>query len=173
MAFFWSTLIVAILLSIGTSQADQKAGNKQTAFLERTARKQLAEVALGRLAVKKASDNKVKDFAAEIIEDHLYVSQEIKQLSATEGFYLPVELDDQQKKEQRRLTRLSGNEFDKAFIAYLLKQHRKDVEDLRKTAAKLQNELVKQWIEAAEPILAVHLKKAEYVAQALGVEEGK
>lgn len=113
MAFFWSTLIVAILLSIGTSQADQKAGNKQTAFLERTARKQLAEVALGRLAVKKASDNKVKDFAAEIIEDHLYVSQEIKQLSATEGFYLPVELDDQQKKEQRRLTRLSGNEFDK------------------------------------------------------------
>ena len=173
MAFFWSTLIVAILLSIGTSQADQKAGNKQTAFLERTARKQLAEVALGRLAVKKASDNKVKDFAAEIIEDHLYVSQEITQLSAREGFYLPVELDDQQKKEQRRLTRLSGNEFDKAFITYLLKQHRKDLEDLRKTAAKLQNEPVKQWIEAAEPILAVHLKKAEYVAQALGVEEGK
>lgn len=113
MAFFWSTLIVAILLPIATSQADQKAGNKQTAFLERTARKQWAEVALGRLAVKKASDNKVKDFAAEIIEDHLYVSQEITQLSAREGFYLPVELDDQQKKEQRRLTRLSGNEFDK------------------------------------------------------------
>ena len=34
MAFFWSTLIVAILLPIATSQADQKAGNKQTAFLE-------------------------------------------------------------------------------------------------------------------------------------------
>ena len=71
------------------------------------------------------------------------------------------------------MSRLSGRDFDKAFIAYMLKKHRKDVQELQKKTPTLLNENVRQWAEVTEPILAVHLKKAESVAQALGVEEAK
>ena len=45
----------------------------------------MAEIALGTLALKKASHKDVKEFGAEIREDHQYASQEVKELSASEG----------------------------------------------------------------------------------------
>jgi len=121
--------------------------------------------------MKKASDKKVKDLGAEIVEDHQYASQELKDLSAKEEIYLPVEMNGRQKKEQQRLSQLSGHAFDKAFIAYLLKKHRSGVQELQRQSGNLHNESVKQWAEATEPILAVHLKKAEHVAEALGIQD--
>jgi putative membrane protein len=166
-------LSVAVLIVIGSipTDATQKIEPEEIAFLRKAAQEQLAEIGLGKLAMKKASHKKVKEFGAEIVEDHQYTSQEIKELSAKEGIYLPVEMHDKQKKAQQRLSHLSGNAFDKAFITYLLKKHRNQVEELQKNAAKLHNEGVKHWAETTEPILAVHLKKAENVAEALGINE--
>jgi putative membrane protein len=167
------TFTVTAALAISPANAAQKIDGKDKTFIQKAAQEQLAEIALGQLAMKKGSDKKVKEFAAELVEDHRYASQEAKDLSAKEGIYLPVEMDARQKKEQQRLSRLSGSDFDKAFIAHLLKTHRKDVHELQKTTATLKNENVKQWAEVTEPILAVHLKKAESVAEALGVPESK
>ena len=77
----------------------------------------MAEIALGTLALKKASHKDVKEFGAEIREDHQYASQEVKELSASEGIYLPVEPDAEHKKQQQRLSHLSGKAFDEAFVA--------------------------------------------------------
>ena len=172
-SYLFVTVMVAAVLASSPVNAAKKIAGKDKAFLEKAAQEQLAEIALGQLAMKKGSDKKVKDFGAELVEDHRYSSEEAKDLSAKEGIYLPVEMDARQKKEQRRLSRLSGRDFDKAFIAHMLKQHRKSVQEIQKTTPTLQNENVKQWAEVTEPILAVHLKKAESVAQALGVDEAK
>ena len=174
MTQYWFIAVnVAFFLAVVTSEAAQKVGDKEIAFVEKAAREQLGEIALGRLAMKKASDKKVKELGAEIVEDHQYASEELKEVSAQEEIYLPVEMDAQQKKTYQRLSRLSGNEFDRAFVAYLLKKHRKDMDELRNHAAKLRNENVRQWAETTEPIMAVHLNKAEYVADALGMNEAK
>ena len=171
--YFFLTVSVVTFFATSPLNAAQKIEATEKVFLQKAAQEQLAEIALGKLAMKKGSDKTVKDFGAELVEDHGYASQEVKEVSAKEGVYLPVEMNDHQKKEQQRLSRLSGNEFDKAFIAYLLKMHRKDVQELQKNAGKLHNEKVKQWAETTEPILAVHLKKAESVADALGVSDAK
>ena len=156
----------------GTDAAQNVEANDIT-FLQKAAQEQLAEIALGKLAMKKGSDKKVKELGAEIAEDHHYASQEIKDVSAQEGIYLPVDMDDQQKKAQQQLSHLSGNKFDKAFIAYIVKQHRKQAEALQKHSSKLHNENMKQWAQTTEPIVAVHLKKAENVAEALQMGEAK
>ncbi len=117
--------------------------------------------------MKKATDKKLKDLGSEIAEDHQYASREITDISAKEKIYLPVELDAKHKQAHQRLSRLSGHEFDKAFIAYLVKKHRNQIKELQEQAATLHNENVKQWAEATQPILAVHLKKAEHVAEEL------
>jgi len=115
----------------------------------------------------------VKEFGAEIIEDHQYASQELKELSAEEGIYLPVQLDDKHKTQQQRLSHLSGKEFDEAFIAYLLNNHRKDLKEFEKNAAMSQNPKVRHWAETTLPILVVHLKKAERVSDVLGFDQAK
>src|SRR5690349_7805527 len=97
-----------------SADAAKKLDANETVFLKQAAQEQLAEIALGKLAIRKASDKKVKELGSEILEDHQYASQEIKDVSAKEGIYLPVDMNDQQKKVQQRLSHLSGNEFDKA-----------------------------------------------------------
>ena len=169
--YIFTALTVAILIGVAAIRTDaaQKLDSEEMAFLHKAAQEQWAEIGLGRLAAKKASNKKVKEFGKEVLEGHEYASQGLIDLSAKVGIYLPVEMNDKQKKAQRRLSNLSGNDFDKAFVTYLLKKHRNQLEELKKSAQKLHNENVKQWAEATEPILEVHLKKAEYVAQALGV----
>ena len=111
------TLTVAVFfanLPPGTDAAQNVEANDIT-FLQKAAQEQLAEIALGKLAMKKGSDKKVKELGAEIVEDHHYASQEIKDVSAQEGIYLPVDMDDQQKKAQQQLSHLSGTKFDKAL----------------------------------------------------------
>ena len=48
---------------------------------------------------------------------------------------------------------------------------KKDLKEFEKNAATLRNEKVKQWTEYILPILTVHLKKAERVAEALGLSQ--
>jgi putative membrane protein len=163
---------LATLLTTTPLWAAQKLDGKEIAFLQKAAQGQLAVIALGKLALKKASHKDVKEFGAEIIEDHQYASQELKELSAKEAIYLPVQLDDKHKTQQQRLSHLSGKEFDEAFIAYLLNNHRKDLKEFE-YAAMSQNAKVKQWVEATLPILAVHLKKAERVSDVLGLDHAK
>ena len=166
-------VLVATFLTTASLESAQKLDDKETAFLQKAAQGQLAEIALGTLALKKASHKDVKEFGAEISEDHQYASQEVKELSASEGIYLPVELDAEHKKQQQRLSRLSGKAFDEAFVASILKNHRKDLRDLEKNAAVLHNAKVKQGVESTLPILTVHLKKAERVAEAIGLGQAE
>jgi putative membrane protein len=166
-------VIVATFFTTASLESAQKLDDKETAFLQKAAQGQLAQIALGTLALKKASRKEVKEFGAEISEDHQYASQEIKELSASEGIYLPVELDAEHKKQQQRLSQLSGKAFDEAFVASILTNHRKDVQEFEKNTAMLRNEKVKQWAEGILPILTVHLKKAERVAEALGLRQAE
>ena len=171
--YVFVAVLVATFLTTASLQAARKPDAKETAFLQKAAQGQLAEIALGALALKKASHKDVKEFGAEISEDHKYASQEVKELSASEGIYLPVQLDGEHKKQQQRLSHLSGKEFDEAFLVYMLKNHRKDLKEFEKNAAMLRNEKVKQWAEGILPVLIVHLKKAERVAEALGLGQAE
>jgi putative membrane protein len=83
--------VLVIICPVGTDAA-KKLDSNETAFLQKAAQEQLAEIALGNLAMKKASDKKVKELGAEMLEDHQYARQEIQGVSAQEGIYLPVDM---------------------------------------------------------------------------------
>jgi putative membrane protein len=162
---------VGTFLIATTVEGATKIDPKDITFLQNAAESQLATIAFAKLALKKASHKEVKAFGAEIIEDHQYASEEAKELSAEEEIYLPVQLGDQHETQKQRLSQLSGKAFDEAFMSYILKEHRKDMWELEKNVSTLQNEKVKSWASATLPILAVHLKKAERVAETLGFDK--
>ena len=69
-------VLVATFSTTASLESAQKLDDKETAFLQKAAQGQLAEIVLGTLALKKASHKDVKEFGAEISEDHQYASQE-------------------------------------------------------------------------------------------------
>jgi putative membrane protein len=144
------------------------AGMKKT-FIEKAAQGQQAEIALGQLAMQKASNEQVKQFGQRMIADHQKANREVQQLAQQEGISVPMQLSDKQKQKQQELSRLSGNDFDRSYIGYMLHDHVKDVHEFKESAEMVQDPQVKQWATGTLPILEEHLKQAQSVASAIGV----
>jgi putative membrane protein len=143
-------------------------GDGDDAFLKMAAQGNVAEIALGQLALQNAESAEVKQFGAKIIQDHQKASQEVQQLASKEGIQLPRQISQEQKTRQVELAQLSGRPFDLAYMQYMLKDHRKEVTQFEQTAQHLQNPAVKTWAFNTLPILQQHLEMASNVATKLG-----
>jgi putative membrane protein len=133
-------------------------------FLRKAAAGDLAEVELGKLAVQKALSNDVKKFGQQMIDDHSKASEHLKQLAGKKGTRLPSNMEAGMQTEKNRLSRFSGDQFDNAYMAQMLKDHKQDVDDFRKESKTTQDREIRGFVTETLPILEDHLKKAETIA---------
>jgi putative membrane protein len=143
-------------------------GDGDDSFLKMAAQGNVAEIALGQLALQNAESAEVKQFGAKIIQDHQQASQEVQQLASKAGIQLPSQISQEQKTRQVELAQLSGHSFDLAYMQYMLKDHRKEVKQFEQTAQHLQHPAVKTWALNTLPILLQHVELASNVATKLG-----
>jgi putative membrane protein len=116
-------------------------------FIKTAAMGGMAEVALSKLAIERATDPKVKSFASMMVTDHTKLNSEVKALAAKKNVTLPAELDKKHQEKVDELSKESGKDFDKDYLACMAKDHKKtlslfeDAEDdtkdpnVKKTAA--------------------------------------
>ena len=101
-------------MSSGASQV--KLNQADERMLKQLAQVQLAEIALGKLALEKGQTNEVKSFAKKMLDDHMKAQDELKQLAQSKGVSLPVEADRQQQSVEKKLAALSGEKFDRQYM---------------------------------------------------------
>jgi putative membrane protein len=130
-------------------------------FLKEAAQGGMAEVELGQLAVQKASSDDVKKFGQRMINDHSKANDELKQLASSKGITLPTEPNAKQKATKKRLAGLSGQQFDKAYMADMVQDHKQDVADFRKESSSARDQDIKSFASKTLPTLEDHLKQAE------------
>lgn len=154
LAFVLTFVTAPLLFGQSVSPSDQK-------FAEKAAQGGKAEVELGQLAVQKASDDKVKQFGQKMVDDHAKANQQLQQVAEQEHVTLPSTMDPEAQQEQQRLSKLSGEEFDKAYMRYQVKDHQKDVAEFQKEATAGKDSGIKNFAQSALPTLKEHLKLAE------------
>src|SRR5436190_874578 len=115
-----------------SSAAAQSAGAADQAFAKEAAAGGLAEVALGTLAKDKASNADVKAFGDRMVTDHSKANDELKQWASSKNVTLPSDLDAKAKATQDRLSKLSGDAFDKAYMKDMVADHKTDVAAFKK-----------------------------------------
>ncbi|RPJ76610.1 MAG: DUF4142 domain-containing protein, partial [Acidobacteria bacterium] len=98
-------------------------------FLKKAVIANLAEIELGRLATEKAQNPEVKQFAQMMVDGHTKALNELKQLAQRSTAPLPTSLDEKHQELQQRLSALSGEEFDRAYMEAMIDAH-EDVEDM-------------------------------------------
>jgi len=165
--------LVAALVGLGAGFAvDEPTTAKERQFLLHASQGQRAEIALGQIATERAANDKVKEFGRQMIDDHAKANEELKQLASQEGVALPkdVELPTAQRERAQRFQQLSGNDFDRAYIGYMLREHTKDVREFEQSASEIQDRDVKDWASKTLPILKGHLKTARNIAEDLGID---
>ena len=160
----------AFLPATGGQGAKRDTVPSAQSFLKKAAEGQQAEIAMGRLASERAGDEKVKQFGALMMEDHRKASKEIQLLALKEGVVLPTELTSKHQDKREEFAQLAGDAFDRAYIRYMLRDHRKDVKEFERQAKAIKDPQVQRWAEGTLPLLKQHLQTAQRIASSIGIE---
>jgi putative membrane protein len=150
----------------GTSSAKQSAGMGDTdsTFVKKAAQGGLAEVELGQLAAQKASTEEVRKFGQRMVDDHTKANEQLKQVAAEKNIELPQQLDAKDKAMKARLEKLSGEQFDRAYMKDMVKDHQKDVAEFQRASNVANDPAIKNFAQQSLPTLKDHLKEAQKIA---------
>lgn len=143
------------------AHADSKLSHGDRKFVEFAGQAGLAEVAAGQLAQQKAANEQVKQFGARMVQDHTKANDELKQLAGGKGVNLPTEPDRKHRHEADKLQKLSGAEFDRAFMKQMVEDHKKVVSEFEKHAKDAKDADVKAFASKTLPALREHLQMAQ------------
>jgi putative membrane protein len=163
-----AALIVACFAPSMGMAADVGAP-KEKDFLAKASEAQKAELAFGLMASDRAESSKVKQFGRRMIEDHQKAGMKVKQLALKESIDLPAGMPPMQKEKPEQFSRPMGEDFDRAYIGYMLKEHKRDVEAFEHSANGLKDHHVQKWATETLPVLKEHLKVAETIAEDLKI----
>lgn len=131
------------------------------AFIEQAAADGLAEVKLGQLAAERASNADVKAFAQKLVDDHSKANRELERIAASQNAATPGELKGKHQKAYDKLSKLSGDEFDKAYVKHMVDDHQKAVKLFERQAKSASDAPLKQFASDTLPKLQDHLAEAK------------
>ena len=105
-------------------------------------------------------------------ENHGMLNNELKPFADQDGLTPPTSLDPEDQSEYDKLNGLSGSDFDKEYISFMMKDHDKDLADFKKEVASTQDPKLKMTVEKAEKVIAQHHRLADRLGNSMGVTAG-
>ena len=123
-------------------------------------------VQLGKLAAEKASRDDVKQFGQKLVEERTKVTDQLKEVAGQENVPIPDALDSKHQSRIDKLSKLSGEEFDKAFVKELLRDNDADVRDFNAEAQNGSNAKIKTFASNMLPTLQQQLESVKSLNKA-------
>lgn len=163
-----SLAFAAPVLAKSTKHGQSAAGAH--GFVREAAMGGMAEVELGQLAQERAASDSVKAFGQRMVDDHSKANDELKDLAASKQIDLPAKPDAKHKAVQDRLSKLSGKQFDRAYMQAMTDDHVHDVAAFKREAQSSKDPDVKAFASKTLPTLEDHLAEAKRVRA--GIESG-
>jgi putative membrane protein len=120
-----------------------------------------AEVNLGKLAQEKGSSEAVKKFGARMVSDHSKAGDKLKQTASQANMPVSNAMDAKEQDLYNKLSKMSGDSFDREYAKEMVEDHMHDVSEFRKEATNGQNEMIKSFASETLPTLQEHLKMAQ------------
>ena len=160
--------LVATSLLIGASANGQGLSAEEQQFVKKAAAGGLAEVKLSELADDRASDQKVKDFAVQMVTDHTQANNELKPIAESNKIPVPTKLNSESEVAYKRLEKLSGSKFDAAYIKVMVSDHDKTVSAFEDASSKVKNPDLKAFIDKTLPVLRQHQDHIHEIASQTG-----
>jgi putative membrane protein len=119
------------------------------------------EIQLGELAAKSVPSPQVRDFGLMMVNDHQTTNAELEALCSQRGIILPTELDPDHQKLVDSLAKLTGSEFQAAYVNEMIAAQKTAVTTFENASKEASDPEVKAFIERNLPVLRHHLESAE------------
>ena len=148
-----------------TEKSAQGESNRDAKHMKDLAIANMAEVETGKLALEKAQDPKVKEFAQHMVDDHGKMLEEVKSLAQSKNVELPSAPDAKHEKVMKKLQSASGADFDRQYMRAMVKDHRDALKLAQRTAKDAKDADLKAAAQKAAPEIRDHLKSAQQIAK--------
>ena len=149
----------AAVSSTPLARADQK-------ILTDFAQANMGEIEAARMAQSKSQNEQVKNYAQQMIDDHSKALEDVRQLAEAKGMPLPTELDRTQRAKANKLAALSGDAFDRAYMAQAgVADHKKVHSMLRQNQTRARDPDLKALLARTLPVVDQHLHSANQLSK--------
>lgn len=152
------------------TQTSSKSNANDQQFLRKAADEDLAEIEMAKLALHKASSQQVKGFAQTMVDDYSKAKGQLEKIASSQHVDIPKGLTPRSQATKDRLAKFSGEQFDNAYMAEMLKDHKEDLAAFRHALNSAQDTDIREFADKSLPTLESHLKQAESIAPELKEE---
>jgi|SRR5690554_1515930 len=136
-------------------------------FAVKAADSGLAEVNASEIAQQKAQDQRVKDFAAMMVQDHTKANEELKGIAANKNITLPTAPGEDHLSKISDLNSYTGADFDREYMDLMVDNHEKAVSLFEDAAEDAEDAELKAYAAKTLPALRKHLEQAKALEEAL------
>jgi putative membrane protein len=164
-------VLLAALTATGcaTKVSEMKAmGNPDEMFVMWMGRFSGSEAKASEMALQRASNPQVRQFAQRMVEDHKKANAELERLGEQKGLEVSFAPDQMHRATSAHLMKLNGSEFDKAYMDSMVSGHAFVVSKFENEAAMGKDPEIKAWAQRNLPKLREHLQMARSILDNLG-----
>ncbi|MFB2117872.1 DUF4142 domain-containing protein [Parapedobacter sp. 2B3] len=182
--FFWAVALVSSVMlacnntnrRAASDSIEQAQGvndtsamvNEQDAdFAVKAADANHAEIELGKLALKKVTDQRLKDFAQRMVTDHQRANDELLAIATRLNITLPPAISEDHVDKQRKLRDKSGDAFAKEYIDIMVKDHDRAVSLFEDAASGARNTDLQAFAAKTLPALKKHFEEAKILRDSI------
>ena len=149
------------LSKFGGASTDPKIAAADRLFVSQAYQGGLAEIQLGQLAEQKGDSAKVKQLGKTMETDHTNLNAALKQSGSLIGVSMPDKPGKKDLAEYNKLNGLSGAAFDSEYLAYMAKDHKKDLGDYQDEEDRTQNQDLKNTTAKGVAVITAHIKDVQ------------
>lgn len=121
-----------------------------------------AEIQISKLALERSQDPEIRAFAQRMIDDHTKLHADLQQLAQVKDVQLPDQADRAHQRLADRLSKMEGEDFDRAYRAEVAeKAHEKTHKKLQRAQKKADDPAISALVTQALPIIEQHVGLAE------------
>lgn len=130
-------------------------------FIIRAAQSDMTEIRTSRLALQRSQNTQVRQYAQHMINQHTQSSNQLKPIAQKKGVTLPKSIGAPNQALYTQLSKLSGSQFDQAYMKGQLAAHTRTEAEYRREVQQGSDPAVKAFASKVLPIVAEHRQMAQ------------
>src|SRR5262249_45193817 len=156
----------------GGDQNTLSAEDRNVAF--KIERAHIEEMDLARYVRDKTNNADVKGYAKMLIDDHNDALNKLQSILTDKNVDQSTNTKPQDEaSKMSMLQNSSGPDLDRQYMSMMVQDHQKDLDELKNAEATVQNQDLKEYIQAIIPVVQNHLNKAQDIENNLNKSESR
>lgn len=171
-AFILSTALIVPMTVAGQVRSDfssAQLSNHDRQFLHKLSSEDQSEIELARMALQKSKNPQVQNYAKTILAADPAMEHQAKQIAQQDHANLSTSPDPMQKQEHDKLSKLSGQQFDREYIQYESRKQAADLNVVKSETTAATNRVVRNYAVKEETPVWQASQSAEKIAQSMHI----